>query len=259
MPSPDPKPLAVITGASSGIGRQIAVQLASSGYLVVIDHFRDESGANQTLELVRKAGSDGWIHDADVGSSQEVDELFASIDKHISNNGNKLSVLVNNAAIQTFAPLLELQEEDFDRTIRTNLKGTFLCTQRAAARMKDHGGVIINIGSGANQIPFPSLGDYAASKGGIEMLTKVSAVEFGEFGIRVNCIAPGAIENERTKKESPNYGNTWGSITPLGRVGTETDISNMVDFLVSEKASFITGQTLFVDGGLWTKNEWPYE
>ena len=247
--------LALITGASSGIGRQIAIRLATMGYQIAIDHFRDESGANQTLSLVRAAGSDGWIHDADVGDAREVTGLF----ERIAADPVPLKVLVNNAAIQTFASLVDLEEADFDRTIRTNLKGTFLCSQQAARQfMESGGGNIVNIGSGANQIPFPGLVDYVCSKGGIEMLTKVTAVELGPAGVRVNCIAPGAIENERTRQESPGYGATWAALTPLRRVGTESDVAETVAYLVSDSASFVTGQTLFVDGGLWTKNEWPY-
>jgi 3-oxoacyl-[acyl-carrier protein] reductase len=247
---------ALITGASSGIGRCIAVELAKAGYEIVIDHFRDEEGARVTLDLVQQAGGQGWFHDADVGSSTELDQLF----DRIAHGPACLAVLVNNAAVQSFATLLELAEADWDRTIRTNLKGTFLCTQRAGRLMKDQGtGSIINIGSGANQVPFPRLGDYVASKGGIEMLTKIAAVEFGQYGIRVNCVAPGAIENERTRAESPDYATTWGQLAPLGRVGTEQDVADAVAFLVSDKASFISGQTLFVDGALWTRNEWPYE
>ncbi len=247
-------PLALITGASSGIGRQIAKRLAKAGFHIVVDHFRDPEGAERTLQLVRDAGSQGWAFDGDVGSSRELDELFG----RIAAMQQPLKVLVNNAAVQTFAPLIDLSEEDWDRTIRTNLKGTFLCIQRAARLMRELGGVIVNIGSGANRIPFPSLGDYASSKGGIEMLTKVAAVELGQFNIRVNCVAPGAIENERTQRESPDYGKTWGSLTPLGRVGTEQDVAETVAYLVSDAAEFITGQTLYVDGGLWTRSVWPY-
>lgn len=248
--------LALVTGSSSGIGRQIAVELAKVGYRIVVDHFRDAPGAEATLELVRQAGSDGWIFDADVGSAQQLDALFERMEA----DDAKLRLLVNNAAVQTFSPLIDLSEEDWDRTIRTNLKGTFLCTQRAARQMQHSGGgSIINIGSGANRIPFPSLGDYAASKSGIDMLTKVAAVELGKHKIRVNCVAPGAIENERTRSESPDYARTWGELAPLGRVGTEADVAAAVVFLASESASFITGQTLYVDGGLWTRNVWPYD
>ncbi len=247
--------LALITGASSGIGRCTAITLAAQGYRIVIDHFRDVLGANETLRLVRESGGDGWIFEADVGSAAELDRLFESI----QSSGKRLEILINNAAVQTFKPLLELSEEEWTRTIRTNLTGTFLCTQRAAKLMALQGGVIINIGSGANRVPFPGLGDYCASKGGIEMLTKVAAVELGASKIRVNCVAPGAIENERTRRESPDYGNTWGKITPLGRVGQESDVADAVAFLVSPQASFITGQTLYVDGGLWTRGQWPYD
>lgn len=247
--------LALVTGASSGIGRQISRNLAALGYQMVIDHYRDPVGANETLRLVREAGSDGWIFDADVGSANELDRLFAEIQA----TTYPLDVMVNNAAVQTFKPLLELSEDEWTRTIRTNLTGTFLCTQRAARLMQAGGGTIINIGSGANRVPFPSLGDYCASKGGIEMLTKVAAIELGKYQIRVNCIAPGAIENERTRRESPDYGETWGAITPLGRVGQESDVADAVAFLVSPTARFITGQTLYVDGGLWTRGQWPYE
>ncbi len=251
------KSLAIVTGASSGIGREICVHLARAGYRIGIDHYRDEEGASETLQLVRQTGSDGWICDADVGSKEEVQKLLTMA----AEDEADLRVFVNNAAIQTFASLIDLQEEEFDRTIRTNLKGTFLCSQAAAKQMLAHGkgGNIINIGSGANQVPFPDLVDYCCSKGGIEMLTKVSAVELGPSKIRVNCIAPGAIENERTRRESPGYAETWGKLAPLRRCGTQQDIAQTVCYLVSDAASFVTGQTLFVDGGLWTKNEWPYE
>src|SRR5262249_39811836 len=153
-----------------------------------------------------------------------------------------------NAGIQTWSPLLSLSEEDWQRTIRTNLTGTFLCTQQAARRMRGAGGCIINIGSGANCRPFPQLGDYGASKGGIETLTKVAAVELGPLGIRVNCVAPGCIEVERTRQENPDYARTWSALTPLRRVGTIADVASAVLWLAGPGASFITGQMLYVDG-----------
>jgi NAD(P)-dependent dehydrogenase (short-subunit alcohol dehydrogenase family) len=155
--------------------------------------------------------------------------------------------------------LLDLTEAEWDRTLSTNLKGCFLCTQRAARHMKDHGGGrIVNIGSGCNKVPFPNLVDYTASKGGIEMFTKSAAVELGKFGIRVNCVAPGAIEIERTKQKTGDYAGTWAALTPLGRVGEPADIARAVLFLASAGGDFITGQTIWVDGGLFTHPAWPY-
>ena len=123
--------------------------------------------------------------------------------------------------------------------------------------MKDHGGgAIVNIGSGCNKIAFPRLVAYTASKGGIEMFTKVAAVELGPYAIRVNCVAPGAVEIERTKLELPDYAGFWGSKAPLGRVGTPSDIGEVVAFVVSAGASFMTGQTIWVDGGLFSRPAW---
>jgi len=171
----------------------------------------------------------------------------------------RLHILVNNAGTQVFASLLQLQEPDWSRVIDTNLKGCFLCTQQAALRMKDSGGGrIINIGSGCNRVPFPGLVSYTASKGGIEMFTKVAAAELGVHGITVNCVAPGAIEVERTRLEAPDYAGMWGARTPLGRVGQPEDVARAVAFFAGEDASFITGQTLWVDGGLFTRPSWPY-
>jgi NAD(P)-dependent dehydrogenase (short-subunit alcohol dehydrogenase family) len=172
----------------------------------------------------------------------------------------RLDILVNNAGVQTWKPLLDVTEEEWDLVIDTNLKGCFLCTQQAARYMKDHGGgSIVNLGSGCNKLAFPGLVAYTASKGGIEMFTKEAAVELGPYGIRVNCIAPGSIESERTKAEDPDYAGTWSKMTPLGRVGTVADITPTVVFLASKAASFISGQTIWIDGALFTQAQWPYK
>jgi NAD(P)-dependent dehydrogenase (short-subunit alcohol dehydrogenase family) len=121
------------------------------------------------------------------------------------------------------------------------------------------GAAIVNIGSGCNKWPFPKLVDYTASKGGIEAFTKSAAVELGARGIRVNCVAPGAIEIERTRTEIPDYAGTWARLTPLGRVGQPADVGHAVVFLASAASSFITGQTIWVDGGLFTRPVWPEE
>lgn len=247
---------ALVTGASKGIGRGIAIGLAEAGWDLIVNYNRDIAGAEETAERVRAVSRNCWIIQADVGYGDQAKKLFEEARQHV----DQIDLLVNNAGVQTWAPLLELKEEDFDRTIRTNLKGCFLCTQQAARMMKEQGGgAIVNIGSGANNTPFPNLVDYCASKGGIENLTKVSAVELGPLGIRVNCVAPGAIEIERTKLESPDYAGTWGPLTPMRRVGQVGDVAAVVVFLASDAAQFTTGQTIYVDGGLWTAGQWPYD
>lgn len=250
-----PTRVALVTGASKGIGRGITLQLAREGWDVFVNYHHDLAGAEQTAERVRELGARCWIIQADVGYGDQVRTMF----DFVARQAGSLQLLVNNAAVQTWCPLLELAEEDWDRTLRTTLKGTFLCTQQAARLMQGQGGVIVNIGSGSNSRPFPKLSDYCAAKGGIDNLTRVAAVELGPLGIRVNCVAPGAIEIERTKLESPNYAGTWGPLTPLRRVGQVQDVASVVAFLARPEAEFVTGQTIYVDGGLFTQAPWPYE
>ena len=249
---------ALVTGASKGVGRGIAIGLAQRGWSVGINYHRDNEGAEETAAEIRNTNTNAkcWVLRADVGDSEEVRSMF----EEFYNAAGGIDLLVNNAGVQTWAPLLELEEKDWDRTIRTNLKGTFLCTREAALAMKESGGgSIVNIGSGANKSPFPNLIDYCASKGGIEQFTVVAAVELGPLNIRVNCVAPGCIEVERTRLEDPDYAGTWRRLTPLGRIGNAGDVANAVGYLASDEASFVTGQTLYVDGGLWSQIPWPYE
>jgi NAD(P)-dependent dehydrogenase (short-subunit alcohol dehydrogenase family) len=246
---------AFVTGASKGIGRGIALGLAHAGWDVAVNYNADRHGAEQTADAVRQAGREAWLLQGNVGQSDDVRRMFAEMRQQAP----RLDLLVNNAGVQTWVSLLELEEADWERTLNTNLKGTFLCSQLAARWMRETGGgSIINIGSGANKCPFPNLVDYGASKGGVEMLTRVSAVELGPLGIRVNCVAPGAIEIERTKLEAFDYAGTWGPITPLRRIGNVDDVAHVVVFLASDQASFVTGQTIYVDGGLFSQGPWPY-
>ena len=247
--------VALVTGASKGVGRGIALALARHGATVVVNYNSDQAGARQTLATIEAAAGRGLIAQASVASAPQIDRMF----DQITETYGRLDILVNNAGVQTWKALLDLTESDWDHVLDTNLKGTFLCTQRAAALMKAQGsGRILHIGSGCNKVAFPHLVNYTASKGGIEQFTKVAAVELGKFGITVNCVAPGAIEVERTKEEAGDYAGTWSAVTPLGRVGTPEDVARAVLFFTSDLADFVTGQTLYVDGGLFAKPHWPY-
>jgi NAD(P)-dependent dehydrogenase (short-subunit alcohol dehydrogenase family) len=247
---------ALITGASKGIGKGIALELARLGCDVAVNYHSDRAGADATVAAIEGLGRRAFPVHADVGRAADVEAMFEEVLRRFE----RLHIHVNNAGVQTFKPLLDLEESEWDRVIDTNLKGCFLCTQRAGRHMRERGGGrIVNIGSGCNKVPFPKLVNYTASKGGIEMFTKVAAVELGPYNITVNCVAPGAIEIERTKQETGDYVATWGGLAPLGRIGTTEDVARAVAFLAGDAAAFITGQTIWVDGGLFTKPQWPRE
>jgi NAD(P)-dependent dehydrogenase (short-subunit alcohol dehydrogenase family) len=257
---------ALVTGANSGVGKGIALELARAGCNVAVNYYEDPAAADETAEQIRSLGVEAWTAKADVGVSADVERMFGEMRKQMP----QLDLLVNNAGVQTWAALLDVTEADWDRVIRTNLKGCFLCTQAAARWMKERWmkdrsvkerkpGSIVNIGSGCNKHPFPRLVAYTASKGGIEQFTKVAAIELAEFGIRVNCVAPGAIVTERTLRDDPEFDRAWSKATPLGRIGTPGDIGQAVVFLASEQASFISGQTIWVDGAAFTMPNWAYQ
>src|SRR5665213_885236 len=207
---------ALVTGASTGIGKRIARGLAQAGCRVAINYHADAEGAERTVAELRDLGAEVFSVHADVGVASDVKAMFITVLSRF----RRLDILVNNAGIQTWKPLLEMEETEWDQVIATNLKGCFLCTQHAGRAMKERSfGVIVNIGSGSNKVPFPNLSSYTASRGGIEMFTKAAAVELGPYGIRVNCVAPGAIEVERTKLEAAGYSDAWANITPLRRIG----------------------------------------
>jgi NAD(P)-dependent dehydrogenase (short-subunit alcohol dehydrogenase family) len=246
---------AVVTGGNDGLGREMVLALARLGWDVAFNYLAGADKAESLVAEVEAIGQRALALRSDVGIKADVDAFYAAV----GDWGGTPDVLVNNAGVQTWSPLLDLAEEDWDRVIRTNLKGCFLNTQAAARRMvaAGTGGAIVNLGSGCNRLAFPRLVDYTASKGGIEQFTKVAALELGPHGIRVNCVAPGAIETDRTRAETSDYAGQWSPLTPLRRVGTVEDVAAAVVWLAGPESSFVSGQTLLVDGGVFSQAVWP--
>ncbi len=249
--------LALVTAGNSAIGRHLVLALARSGHVVAFTHVGAAADAGAVVDMVIAEGGRALALESDAGGEMQVKAFHATASDWA---GCAPSVMVNNAGIQTWSPLLDLDVSDWDRVMATNLRGLFLNTRTAARAMIAAGiqGNIITLGSGCNKLAFPRLVDYTTSKGGVEQFTKVAASELGPFGIRVNCIAPGAIETDRTRAEAPNYAATWTPVTPLRRIGTPQDLIGPLLFLISDAASFVTGQTLPVDGGVFAQAPWPY-
>ncbi len=252
------KPLALVTGGGIGIGRALVLALAEAGYDIAFCHMDSEAEAAETEDLALAAGSDCLALRADVGDPAEATRVFAAVEERFKRPAD---LLVNNAGIQVWSSLLDLSDADWDRVVRVNLSGMFYMTARFARRLvaAGKGGAVVNIGSGCNKLAFPALVSYTASKGGVEQFTKSAALELGPHGITVNCVAPGAIETERTRAEAADYGASWSRITPLRRIGTPEDVAAAVLHFASPGARFVTGQTLWVDGGLFSQAPWAYE
>lgn len=250
--------LALITAGPSAIGASLVAALAGAGHDVAFTHLGQTAAAADLVARAAQLGARAKAWESDAADPALVERFHAEAEDWA---GVAPSAMICNAGIQTWSPLLELKAEDWDRVMATNLRGTFLNTQAAAKAMiaAGQGGSIITLGSGCNKHAFPRLVDYTASKGGIEQFTKVAAVELGPHGIRVNCIAPGAIATARTAAEAPDYAATWARVTPLRRVGVPEDLAGPLLFLISEAAAFVTGQTLYVDGGVFSQANWPYE
>jgi len=242
--------VALVTGASSGIGRASALALAKQGATVVVAARRIDRLADLAKEIVGM-GRESLPIMMDVIKKETI---TAAVNKTVEMYG-KLDILLNNAGVAEFVPFLDMTEEQWDKTIDTNLKGYFLVAQAAAREMAKHKwGRIVNIASiasGGVGVGFPSIAHYCASKGGIVAFTEALADELAPMGILVNCIGPGLIETEMTKGilDNPDQAKTFTARIPLKRAGKPEEIAAAVVFLASEEASYTTGTTLYVDGG----------
>lgn len=239
--------VALVTGATKGIGQAIALKLAKDGYDIIINFHASEDKAIELRSLIQDMGQKAWICKANVANSEEVANMF----KMIKEECGKLDVLVNNAGITKDNLILRMKEEEFDQVIATNLKGCFNCTKQAAKLMfKQKNGSIINISSVIGLIGNIWQVNYAASKAGILGITRSAAKELARYNVRVNAICPGFIETDMTKSLDISYVDDIIKHIALQRLGKPEDIANIVSFLAGDMSSYITGQTMCVDGGM---------
>ncbi|HET8626420.1 MAG TPA: SDR family oxidoreductase [Thermomicrobiales bacterium] len=247
--------VALVTGASSGIGRGIAEALAQHGADVAINYHHDAAGAEETARLVRAAGRRALVVGGDVGDPEDVARMFTELDSAF----DRFDILVSNAGIGGSGRVHQTTFAAWERVIRTNLHGPFLCAQQAAQRLiaQGQGGRIVNISSVHEEACSAGGAAYCASKAGLRNLTRSLALELGEYGVTVNDVAPGMILTpmNRRAQQDPEYLRWAEAQIPIRRAGLPRDIGNMVVFLCSEEGAYCTGSTFFVDGG-WMLT-WP--
>ncbi|MBD3918203.1 3-oxoacyl-[acyl-carrier-protein] reductase [Paenibacillus sp. PR3] len=239
---------ALVTGASRGLGRAIAIALAEAGADVAVNYAGSEAAAVETANAIEALGRRAILVQGNVGKSEE----FEAIVKKTIEEFGKLDILVNNAGITRDNLIMRMKEEEFDQVIETNLKGVFNGIKSVSRQMmKQRSGRIINISSVVGSLGNPGQANYVAAKAGVIGLTKSAARELASRGITVNCIAPGFIETEMTDKLSDEAKAHHTGQIPLARMGQPNDIAQAVRFLASDAASYMTGQTIHIDGGMY--------
>jgi glucose 1-dehydrogenase len=248
--------VAIVTGSSQGIGQAIAVRLAEDGINIAIDYRTHAEGAAETLRQVEAAGAKGVIVKADLSFVTEINHL---VEQTVTTFG-RIDILVNNAGIEKRNDYWQVSESEYDAVMDVNLKGVFFATQQVVRHLQaeKRPGKIINISSVHEELPFPHFTSYCMSKGGLKMMTRNLAIELAPFGITVNSVAPGAIQTpiNRTLLNNPAELNSLLANIPLKRLGQPRDVAEVVAFLASDKSDYITGTTIFVDGGLlWNYQE----
>jgi 3-oxoacyl-[acyl-carrier protein] reductase len=237
--------VAIVTGSSRGIGRRIAMQLADIGTKVVINYTSNRTVAHQLVEEIKRNGGEAIAIQANVGKVAEIEKLF----QETLTRFGQLDILVNNAGIMITKPLLEFTEDEYDRQMDVNVKGTFFACQQAARYMRK-GGRIINFSTSVVRQMFPTYSVYAGAKGAVEQITRQLARELGPKGITINAVAPGPVNTELfTAGKTQEQIDGVGSTSAFGRIGEPNDISDVVLFLASDQSQWVTGQTIFVNGG----------
>lgn len=240
--------VALVTGASRGIGRAIALALAENGAAVAVNYSSSESSALEVAELIRKNGGKAEIFKAGINIETEVEEMFSAIEKSLG----PVDILVNNAGITKDNLLMRMKTDEWDSVIDVNLKGTFLCTRRAVrGMMKNRYGKIINISSVVGFTGNAGQFNYSATKAGVIGMTKTAALEFASRGIRVNAVAPGFIETDMTASLPDDVKTAYMEKIPLKSLGRPEDIANAVVYLASPLSDYMTGQTLHLNGGMY--------
>jgi len=237
--------VAIVTGASRGIGRQAAIQLAQSGAKVVINYSSSLGRAKEAVRAIEQFGGEAAEIQADVSKASEIEALFSETLERFG----RVDILVNNAGIMENHAIADVTEEIFDRHFATNVKGTYFACQQAMKHMSK-GGTIVNFSTSVSGAMLPTYSVYAATKGAVEQLTRQLAKEFGPKDITINCIAPGQVSTELfLEGKSPELVESFRRMNSFGRLGEPEDIANALELLVSDKARWITGQTIRVNGG----------